>query len=475
MLKIIRRYKSYFLLLFFIVVLPLLLLGFNSVKQFFTRAKGVPANILVDTSLTIEPIQPVWNSFAQGGESSTDMIAPVVGEVKALHPKYIRIDHIYDHFNVVDRNSQGQLVFNFAELDGLVNSILKTGAIPFFSLSYMPRVVAENGDIIGKPNNWNDWALVVQKTIEHYSGEGFHLNDVYYEVWNEPDLFGKWKYYGDKNYLTLYSYAVRGAANAKNTKPFKIGGPALTAPYKTWFQAFADYVTKNQLRLDFISWHRYSKDSSQYSRDSQDVNSWLSSYPKISVLPRIVSEWGIDSENNPAYDSNIAAAHSVAVFKYALLGYQQLFAFELVDGLDPQNRTYWGRWGLITHPQVGKNIKPRYLAFGLLDQIRGNRLFIKGEGTYVMGIPAKELEVVRLLLTNYDPQNLNVEVVPITFTNLKSGTYTYQTQRLGQNPNKQSIQTTNNAFTTQAIMSQNSVMLLTLTPLATATPSASPF
>jgi len=60
----------------------------------------------------------------------------------------------------------------------------------------MPGVIAKDGNIINPPNDWNEWTLVVQKTIEHYSGKNDrNMNGVYYEVWNEPDLaqFGGWK------------------------------------------------------------------------------------------------------------------------------------------------------------------------------------------------------------------------------------------------------------------------------------------
>src|SRR3972149_1571123 len=52
------------------------------------------------------------------------------------------------------------------------------------------------------------WQNLAQKTVEHVSGKaGLNLSNVYYEVWNEPDLFGGYKVYGGKNYLDLYSHS----------------------------------------------------------------------------------------------------------------------------------------------------------------------------------------------------------------------------------------------------------------------------
>ena len=76
-------------------------------------------------------------------------------------------------------------------------------------------LLAPNGDITGTPTDWGAYQLVIQKTVEHLSKDR-GIDNVMYEVWNEPDLFGGWKTYGPKNYLTLYSYAAHGA-DTKNT------------------------------------------------------------------------------------------------------------------------------------------------------------------------------------------------------------------------------------------------------------------
>ncbi|KKS41786.1 MAG: hypothetical protein UV61_C0006G0138 [Candidatus Gottesmanbacteria bacterium GW2011_GWB1_43_11] len=462
------------LLLF--LLLPLLLIASQNVARFLIRAGGIKANIVVNFNLTLEPIKPVWNSFSQGGESEQNMLAPVANQIKALSPNYIRIDHIFDHYQLVSRTAQGQLVFDFSQLDATVNSILQSGALPFFSLSYMPQVIAENGDVTGKPQDWNEWALVVQKTIEHYSGKAhFNLTNIYYEVWNEPDFFGGWELSGPKNYTTLYAYAVSGANSAQNVNSFKIGGPATTNLYKKWITSLADFVITNHLRLDFWSWHRYTTDPTQYAKDPERITDWLLPYPDLIIQPRLITEWGFDSEINPGYDGDLAAAHAVASVRQALYGYEGLFAFELVDGLDPQGQTFWGRWGLLTHPSTGNQAKPRYAAFKLLNQIDGTRLVTTGEGTWVTGFATSNDATIQLILVNYDKFAQHSEQVPVQFINLANGDYLYQLVRLGQggNPTKK-ISVTQNSFATEVIMPQNSVVLLELTPTASAsaTPSA---
>lgn len=452
--------KSFLILL---LALPLLVIGVQLGYQLFIQAKGIPANIVIDTQVTIEPLTNNWNSYAQGGEESADMIGPILSQVKQLAPNYIRIDHLYDHFDVVSRASNGQLTYNFSRLDTLVNSILQTGAKPFFSLSYMPPAIAENGDITGLPREWNEWAQVIKATIEHYSGRSnFNLTDIYYEVWNEPDLFGNWKVYGNKNYLTLYSYANQGANQAQNTNRFFLGGPATTQLYKNWIIAMAKHVVNNNLRFDFYSWHRYHLDPNQYANDAKDVTDWLFEYPQVVTIPRLITEWGFDSEINSGYDNQFAAAHAMATIRQTLQGYQHLFAFELVDGPSPDNQPFWGRWGLLTHPQHGTKLKPRYQVFKLMQELTGDRLLLTGEGTWVTGISTKDKDQIKVILINFDQHGRHAELVPLTFNKIDNGQYQFSQTRLGKTKTTQEIEITGNTYSTQVIMPASEVIFLEL-------------
>ncbi|NIT03517.1 glycoside hydrolase, partial [Candidatus Saccharibacteria bacterium] len=67
---------------------------------------------------------------------------------------------------------------------------------------------------------------MVKATIQHYSGRNEkNIAGIYYEVWNEPDLFGQWQIGKEPDYRTLYVYALSGAFQAQDCQPFKIGGP----------------------------------------------------------------------------------------------------------------------------------------------------------------------------------------------------------------------------------------------------------
>lgn len=412
------------IVLFFII--PIILF---KTFQYLSKATPIKANIVVDARKISGFINPNWKAIAQGGEEKgVRMLETVVPEVADLFPRYIRIDHIFDYYDVVSRGTDNQLIFDWQQLDQTVCDIFHTGAKPFFSLGYMPSVISEDGSPIAKPKNWQDWALVVKKTVEHYSGQSTRLcgqvtgswfEDIYYEVWNEPDLetFGKWSHWGgDKDYKLLYYYSVLGANQAQNVYRYLIGGPATTAAYKNWFTIFADYILENNLRIDFLSWHHYSTNPDDFYQDLNNLNQWLTDekYIRFRHLPKIISEWGFDSQPNPVADTDVAAAHAVSSIINIIDQQVELaFTFEIKDGPSPS-------WGILDYQ--GEK-KPRYFALKLLNILDRNRIKLDGEGDYVKAIASATTNKISLILVNYDQKSLNTELVPVTFNNLNIGRY----------------------------------------------------
>lgn len=439
----------------------------KNTTNLFSRASGEAANITIDTQAVLGPMPRPWRNLAQGGESHDWRMSSLVPQVKALQPEYIRLDHVFTFYDVVG-GSPGNLSFDFSKLDLILNDIKATDATPYIALSYMPPVLA-GGDILAVPQRWGDWQLTIQKTIEHISGtRGFR--DVYYEVWNEPDLFGKWHYGGGKNYLTLYSYAAQGAAQAdKNSKvlPFKLGGPATTGLYKNWFEAMADYTLKNNIRWDFFSWHRYNLDIDQYRTDMSEIRGWLQKYPQLQdTLELHLTEWGHDSDNNAGYDGNFGAAHTAAGAIEMVGVLERAFVFEIQDGKDPNGQTFWGRWGLFTHQDFGSQPKPRYYALRMLDRIGNQRLQLLGKGSWVKALAARDDEGnTEVVIANYDEKGSHNEQVPVTFKNIQPGSYKISQEFLDGRKLVTEVATTAAILQTSVIMTPNSVAFIELSPV----------
>jgi len=443
-----------------ILFLPLLLFATYQSVSLITKATGTPAKIVVDTKAILEPIKTdFYHAFAQGGEEAEDMLAPISGQVKALRPKVIRIDHLYDNFNVVKKDG-GNLSFDWSRLDGAVNTIISTGAKPLLSLSFMPAPIAKGGVIINPPENWEDWATVVQKTIEHYSGKGEkNIGGIYYEVWNEPDLasFGSWKLSGEKNYLTLYKYASDGAKRAQNTNYFYLGGPATTGMYKNWIMALAS----SGHRVDYFSWHSYLPDPKKYAVDQDNFVNWMLPYPWHTLKPTLITEFGFTGDKSTLYNSTYAAAYTATAIRHMISGGPTYaFSFELKDGPGQTNG-----WGLVGHQNAGAKAKPRYHVYAFMDQMVGNRLQVTGEGTWVTGFASRKDKTIKLFLVNFDRNGKHVETVPITFTNLDPGTYNYREHYLFGTDVKSQKVIPESVYEQKTYMGVHSMVIIELTKI----------
>ena len=425
-----------------------------------------PADIEIDVKANWGEMKPFWQSFAQGGEEmGGTMLTPTVASMKLLSPRYVRLDHIFDddYYGVVTGSGQ----YDFSRLDRTVREIVAMGGRPFFSLGYMPNTVADSK--ISVPRSWDSWYGLVQATVAHYSGKsGMNLTNVYYEVWNEPDLesFGAWKRGGDKSYLTLYSVSARAAAAAADTNRFYIGGPATTALYRNWVVDLVNFARSNNLRLDFISWHRYSFDPKRFLLDMQETYDWLGE--ARDNYQWLITEWGPTPEKSETYGSTYASAHAFAVVRQLLDFSDEIFAFEVKDGPGQGSRG----WGLLAHDSTGLWRKPRFNAFVWLKDAWGTRLKLSGEGTNVTGWALKRNDqTYETYLANFAVSGAKGETAPVRFLNLAPGEYQISQEYLlnpKQNINVVAATTTGRLFVTLQL-SPNEVVRLRVKPLQTTT------
>src|SRR5687768_17239111 len=91
-----------------VLSLPVAVYLVPQATNFFNKASGVNASLVIDAGIEFGEKPGVWRNLAQGGEEQGRSLAPVVDYVKPLGVRYIRIDHIYDFHNVARRDG-GQL------------------------------------------------------------------------------------------------------------------------------------------------------------------------------------------------------------------------------------------------------------------------------------------------------------------------------------------------------------------------------
>ena len=92
------------------------------------------------------------------------------------------------------------------------------------------------------------------------------------------------------------------------------------------------------------------------------------------------------------------------------------------------------------------------------------RLSLTGEGTWVKAIGGLKDNTYQVLLVNYDPQNAHSEVVPVSFMDLKPGTFTLKQSVMLGGVIQSEIATTEAMLQKSIPMTPNSVVLLELIP-----------
>ncbi|MDO8610228.1 MAG: hypothetical protein Q7R95_06775, partial [bacterium] len=90
----------------------------------------------------------------------------------------------------------------------------------------------------------------------------------------------------------------------------------------------------------------------------------------------------------------------------------------------------------------------------------GKQIQVNGEGTFVNALASNLENKTILVLTNYDPDNRNTELVPITVSNLINGTYTISTHLLDSNILTNTVTIENGQYVNKIPMPANSVMAI---------------
>lgn len=310
--------------------------------------------------------------LAQGGEQRDPAyLARVAPRLRALGTEYIRLDHVFDYYDVLRREPDGRLAYDFTRLDAALDAVLAAGAQPVLSLGLTPALLSPTGAENEPPDDLRRWRALVTATVRHVNGER-GLGVRYWEVWNEPNLAPFWA--GSfQDYLRLYRATAAAVVAADPT--VKVGGPA-TAGHEFWVAGLIDWAAATGTRLDFVSWHLYHVHPVMAANQAALVARWLARYPQFRDTELVVSEWSLHSDfgERAGYvsDSHRMAAY-LAAMSHTLTdaGVRRALFFEAVDGAPPAGQLAWGRWGVLTHDGQPK---PAYHALTALARLHDGRV-----------------------------------------------------------------------------------------------------
>lgn len=298
------------------------------------------------------------------------------------------------------------------------------GITPVLCFHFTPAWLSEDGENGGVPKDYDAWGKLVGEVVRHVNVE----NDYgvrYFEVWNEPDL-DFWK--GDTQQLCeLYKVFVESVRGVDPKA--KVGGPGVSGGHKGWrghdlyplVKQFIAYVGRENLPLDFLSFHLYDMDPSQTKHMVQEFRGFLAPWPKLVGAEMYVSEWNASAgTTGPKLDGASNAAYAAAMLQAMQAGSCDLATFfNFKDPAWPHpGKVFFNELGLVT---VDATPKAVCNTMQLFSRLQPTRLLTTG-GTWSTGALATRGDDGLAILVHNDLGHAAQRVV--TLQNLPAGTWT---------------------------------------------------
>lgn len=324
--------------------------------------------VSVDASKPIGQFNPICRDFAQGGESADpEYLSPLVEQMKALKPRLIRFDHVLNHYAKFSV-SDGKVTADFTALDRQLDIIRAMGAEPLMCLTFTPVALGGDKGVTNPPNDLKLWDEIIYRLVKHVNGER-KLGVRYWEIWNEPNVKNFWS--GNLAQF-LHLYAATEKAVLRADPSVKFGGAGFYGFPDDWIRPLMQQAKSKNLRMDFLSWHIY--DGWQVGAEEQAGRARAMA-KEFGLNPElVVDEWNYSARLNPGNDDQTGAvciADMICRMTSGGIGHAPFF--EIKDG--PNDKRYWGRWGLFTNDHHPKASYYTFLGFAHME---GDRLQFSG-------------------------------------------------------------------------------------------------
>ena len=299
-----------------------------------------PVTIQVDASKVTGPNEHAWSYF--GYDEPNYTTAPngrkLIRELSNLSDGAvsIRVHNLlttgdgsaslkWGSTNAYTEDADGQPVYNWTIVDGIIDTFLTAGAKPFIEIGFMPKALSTHPDPyrhnfpIDKnvftgwsypPTSYEKWSELVYRWAQHCSQKygKARAESWQWEVWNEPDI--PYWHGTPEEYDKLYDYTATALLRALPNA--KVGGPASTGPANPKAAAFLrqflehcssgknEATGKTGAPLDFISFHAKGSPKiagsevrmglAKHLSDISDGFDIVRSFPKFKNLPIVLSE-----------------------------------------------------------------------------------------------------------------------------------------------------------------------------------------
>ena len=405
-------------------------------KALFSQDK-----ITIDANAKGENFDHFWSVCVGAGRANEGLRAEWLEHLELVKKecgfKYVRFHGLFhdDMFPVFE--NRGKIVYNWQYIDDLFDRMLELNVRPFVELSFFPKsIAAENSKtvfaweakITPDEESFEKWHDLVKAFTQHCV-DRYGIDEVlnwYFEVWNEPNLYGLFWDGTKSQYFELYKQSALAVKSVDSR--LKVGGPATSnfvpdsrfdgeiedpkASEKTfsvddintldwhgvWIEDFLKYCEKENLPVDFISCHPYPTD---YALDpttgkgrglTRFVHStkldleWLRKTVSKSAFPNAeihLTEWNTSPNSRDAMHDFLPPAAYIVKTNLDCIGLVNSLAYwTFTDVFEEKGggaSVFHGGFGMINFQGI---VKPSHHAYRMLNQLGDEKLY-KGEYFFV--------------------------------------------------------------------------------------------
>lgn len=367
----------------------------------------------------------------------------------------IRFHGIFNEdMHVYDEDMQGNPIYNFHQVNHVLDFLLKIGLKPFVEIGYMPKKLALYPDmkildhifLVSPPKDMKKWQKLIQafliNCINRYGEE--EVLSWYFEFWNNSGL----DYQGETEnrerkfwqgsldeYLDFYEATYQAIKSIH--KNLRIGGPSascyLIKSCPENLNYYLKFMRQHKCMIDFLTLHiypSYTGDVTGYYETQlplfqtlvDGIKQWMKKHKMDMELH--ISEWSTwGYKEQPNFNDECGKAlYLIKSMVDSLDQVQSMGHWTFNDYTETMHTTqydiYSGKVGLITTNGIKKAAYHAYTLMGKLGDIQ----LRKGEN-YIF---TKRNKNYQLLLFHYQDPNIEKNSVACFHMHLKqfpNGTY----------------------------------------------------
>lgn len=251
----------------------------------FCRTAGAQTDVSVDfkTPADYPLLKDKLNLYDTSLPSTQELErdAPLLG---LLNVESMRLEQAWGYGQTLSNVVSGTpsaLAFDFASPDRWQDLISAQGTYVQWAYNYTPKALSGNAGDVPPPDGW---ATCVEHAFQHWLGRPSPV--LFHEVWNEPDFPALGFFNGSQqDYFELYARTSRQLRALDGDA--KIAGPATAFPF--WLNAFVDHVRQNQLPLDVLTFHQYTRLGD--NDHTAQAASALARYPELDTVEMALDEY----------------------------------------------------------------------------------------------------------------------------------------------------------------------------------------